>query len=165
MGRPKTERNGDGEEQEMSLDTTAEAVASDSPVAETKVPVKQVVFRSIDKNLILHQSAASVDVLHGIPMYKPGTGVRFEDNFKRFDDIPENQVAIKWIRNHPMNNVKFKEVPDFSRMVELPTIAQMQDMSIAELKALCVQNVVTINETDSKDAIILALLKAVNRPT
>lgn len=167
MAKPKLERNGEGEVQEtdqnaiVSDEPIVAPIVPDSPVPKTESPVKQVVFRSVDRELILHQKAATIDKSHGIPVHVPGTGVEFKDWFKRFDDTPANAVAIKWLRTHERNGVAFKEVPDLSAMVELPTINQMKELSIGELKELCVKNVVTISESDSKESIILALLQKV----
>lgn len=168
MDRPQAKRNGKGEGQEMSQDATIQAgvdagliTSPVSPAPKTESPVKQVVFKSVDFELVLHQRAGYMDKSKGIVTYVPGTGVQFKEGYVRFDDTPANAVTIKWLREHESNGVKFKEVPDLSNVVELPTITQMKDMSIGELKELCVKNVVTINESDSKEAIILALIQKV----
>jgi hypothetical protein len=164
MAKPILERNGESEVQETIQEATVEkTVTPVSPVTVTASPVKQVVFRSVDANLKLYQNAATIDKSQGIPTHVRSTGVEFKEHFKYFDDTPENAFVIKWTREHEMNGVRFFEVPDISNMTELPTIQQMKEMSISELKELCVKYVVTISDNDkeNKAAIILALMEKI----
>ena len=48
-----------------------------------------------------------------------------------------------------------------SNMIELPTIAQLKQMTIGELKELCVKNAVKVADEASKDTVILALVENV----
>jgi len=174
MGRPKLERNGEGESREASkeiqdaqdinvgensVDKTPVTLVPTSPELKTKSPVKWVVFRSEDKELSLYQKAGFTDKSHGIAMYTPSTGIKFENYYCRFENNPQNDNAIKWMRNHPSYGISFREVPDLSSVVELPPIAQLKEMTIDELKEICVKNVVTVKAEDSKESIILALVE------
>jgi hypothetical protein len=165
MVRPKLERNGDGEGQEMSQDI-AESIDSpaipSSPEPMPETPTKWVVFRSKDKELELFQKAGYMDKSHGIATYNPSTGVQFIDFYLRVQDIPKHAHTIKWLREHPSNGISFMEVPDLSNVLELPAIAQLRQMSIGELKELCAKYKVKVADGDvGKDTIILALIEKV----
>ena len=167
MAKPKLERNGDGEGQEtiqepaVQQEVLQESAATESPAPATESPTKWVVFRSKDKELELFQKAGFIDKSHGIATYNQSTGVQFVDFNLRVQDIPKHALTIKWLREHPSNGVAFKEVPDMSNMIELPTIAQLKQMTIGELKELCVKNAVKVDGEASKDTVILALVENV----
>ena len=167
MARPKLERSGDGEGQEtiqepgVQQEVLQEPEAPVSPVPTTESPTKWVVFRSKDKELELFQKAGYTDKSHGISTYTPSTGVQFVDFYLRVQDIPKHANTIKWLREHPSNGVSFKEVPDLSNVVELPTIAQLKQLTVGELKELCAKNSVKVEDGASRDTIILALIENV----
>jgi hypothetical protein len=167
MAKPKLERNGDGDGQEMdqestvTSETTQTPVVYDSPTPATESPTKWVVFRSHDKELALFQKAGFMDKSHGMVTYNPSVGVQFVDFYLRVQDIPKHADTIKWLRGHPSNGISFAEVPDLSNIVELPTIAQLKQMSIVELKELCAKNKVKVVDDASMDTIILALIENV----
>ncbi|MDD5523522.1 MAG: hypothetical protein PHI84_22115 [Kiritimatiellae bacterium] len=167
MAKPKLERNGDSEGQEMDQESTVMSetmqspVVQDSPAPATESPTKWVVFRSHDKELALFQKAGFMDKSHGMVTYNPSVGVQFVDFYLRVQDIPKHADTIKWLRGHPSNGISFAEVPDLSNIVELPTIAQMKQMSIVELKELCAKNKVKVTDNASMDTIILALVENV----
>lgn len=180
MARPKLERSGDGEGQEMSgdevlqkavdsglikvgttFDAPKEELTPSSPAPATESPTKWVVFRSKDRELELFQKAGYTDKSHGISTYTPSTGVQFVDFYLRVQDIPKHANTIKWLREHPSNGISFKEVPDLSNVVELPTIAQLKQMTVGELKELCAKNAVKVEDGAGRDTIILALVENV----
>ena len=171
MAKPKLERNGDGEGQEMNQSDLEKNIGanaidildnkSDSPAPATESPTKWIVFRSKDKELALFQKAGYMDKSHGIATYVQSTGVQFIDFYLRVQDIPKHANTIKWLREHPSNGTAFIEVPDLSNLVELPTIAQLRQMAIGELKELCAKYVVKVDGEASKDTIILALIENV----
>jgi len=169
MGRPRLERNGIGAEQETKgdifVDSEVKTLTQEtkpeipSPDSTAKAPVKQVVFRSIDRELVLYYKAGYTDKSHGISSYTPSVGVKFDDHYVRLDDTPENAKTIAWMRKHPNSDISFKEVPDMSNIVELPPIAELRTMTIHELKGLCSKNAVKHEEDASKDSLILALIE------
>ena len=167
MAKPKLERNGDGEGQETIQETAIqqevlqESPVTESPAPATESPTKWVVFRSKDKELELFQKAGYMDKSHGIATYTPSTGVQFIDFYLRVQDIPKHALTIKWLREHPSNGIAFMEVPDMSNLVELPTIAQLKQMTIGELRELCAKYKVKVDGEASKDTVILALLENV----
>ena len=167
MAKPKLERNGDGEGQETIQDVAVqqevlqESANPESPASATESPTKWVVFRSKDKELALFQKAGYMDKSHGIATYVQSTGVQFIDFYLRVQDIPQHANTIKWLREHPSNGTAFMEVPDLSNVVELPTIAQLRQMTIGELKELCAKYVVKVDGEASKDTVILALIENV----
>ena len=169
MAKPKLERNGDSDGQETNQEPTVlqevmqkpvEPVAPVSPAPATESPTKWVVFRSHDKELALFQKAGYMDKSHGVATYNPSIGVQFVDYYLRVQDIPKHANTIKWLRGHPSNGISFAEVPDLSNIIELPTIAQLKQMSIVELRELCAKNKVKVEENAGMDTIILALLLA-----
>jgi len=181
MARPKLERNGVGDGQEMSLENamqdgiaagiiapersgsdTAVAkpeVAQDSPAPVADAPVKQVMFRSVDKELALYYKAGFTDKSHGLASYTPSVGVKFEDYMFRIDDTKENAKTIAWLRGHPNFGITFREVPDMSNVIELPPIKELRQMTLDELKGLCSKYSVKHELDASKDSLILALLE------
>jgi len=167
MAKPKLERNGDGEGQETNQEVSVqqevlqEPVAPVSPAPATESPTKLVVFRSKDKELALFQKAGYMDKSHGVATYNPSVGVQFVDFYLRVEDTPKQAPMIKWLRNHPSIGISFVEVPDLSNIIELPTIAQLKQMAIVELKELCAKNAVKVADEASKDTIILALIENV----
>lgn len=162
MAKPILERNGESDVEEVKLETPLKVDAPVSPATATESPVKWVVFRSKDKELALFQKAGYTDKSHGISTYTPSAGVQFVDFYLRIQDCPANEEIIKWVRNHPSNGISFKEVPDLSDMVELPSIAELKQMDIPVLRELCAKNKVEAEDNASKDAIILALLENAN---
>jgi len=161
MAKPKLERNGEGEGQEVAQDIGVQQEAPVSPEPATESPTKWVVFRSKDKELEMFQKAGFIDKSHGIATYNQSTGVQFVDYYFRVQDIPKHANTIKWLREHPSNGISFKEVPDLSNVVELPTIAQLKQMTIGELMELCAKNAVKVVDGAGKDTIILALVENV----
>lgn len=167
MANPETGRSGYGKGQEtvqkpnIQQEPLLKDEVPESPAPATESPTKWVVFRSKDKELALYQKAGYMDKSHGVSTYTPSVGVQFTDFVLRVQDCPKHTETIKWIRDHPSNGVSFKEVPDMSNAVELPTIAQMKQMTIDELKAICAKNKVTVSEEAGRDTIILALLENV----
>jgi len=161
MPKPILERNGESEVQEAKPEAPTKVDAPVSPVATTESPVKWVVFRSKDKELALFQKAGYTDKSHGTSDYIPSVGVQFNDFYLRIQDIPKYADIIKWLREHQSNGISFKEVPDLSNVVELPTIAQLKVMEVSELKELCAKNKVEVGGDASKDTIILALIENV----
>jgi len=144
----QTDRNG-----EKTLETESpEAVSPDSP--------KQVVFRSKDKELTLVFKAGYMDKSHGQANYNPSDLEAFEEYFLRIDDIPSNKKRIEKIRNHPQHGISFKEVPDMRNREDLPSIPELEAMSTDELRNLCGRRKVEITEDASREAIMLALIKA-----
>jgi len=161
MGRPKLERSGDGEGQEMSqvVAEDSQLATPPSPEPQAESPTKWVVFRSKDKELTLFQKAGFTDKSHGIATYTPSTGIKFDDCYLKLEDISENAKTINWVRTHPSFGVSFIEVPDLSNIVKLPPIAQLKQMTGSELKELCLKNSVAVKEEYSKESIILALVE------
>ena len=161
MGRPKLERNGDSEGQEMSeaVVDDIEAATVPSPAPKAATPTKLVVFRSKDKELTLFQKAGFTDKSHGFATYIQSTGIKFDDYYLKLEDTPENAKTIAWVRRHPSCGFSYLEVPDLSNIVELPPIAQLKQMTINELKELCTKNEVKVKAEDSKESIILALVE------
>ncbi len=167
MAKPILERNGESDVQEVKLEIPAKQDApvnqnvSVSPAATTESPIKWVVFRSKDKELALFRKAGYMDKSLGTSNYIPSIGVQFIDFYFRIQDISKYADIIKWLREHPSNGISFQEVPDLSDAIELPTIAELKQMVVSELKELCVKYKVEIDGDASKDAIILALLEKV----
>jgi hypothetical protein len=161
MAKPILERNGESEVQEVELETSKKQDVTVSPVATTESPDKWVVFRSKDKELALFQKAGYMDKSLGSANYIPSIGVQFIDFYFRIQDIPKYADMIKWLRGHPSNGISFKEVPDLNNVVELPTIAELKQMVISELKELCAKNKVEVDGDASKESIIIALLENV----
>ena len=159
MAKPKLERNGDSEGQEVTQDIGVQQEAPVSPAPATESPTKWVVFRSKDKELALFQKAGYMDKSHGVATYNPSLGVQFIDFYLRVQDIPKHENTIKWLRGHPSNGIAFLEVPDLSNVVELPPIAQLRQMTIGELKELCAKYTVKVDGEASKDTVILALVE------
>ena len=160
MSKPKLDRNGEGVAQETSQAETAQVETTDSPALEAKAPVKQVVFMSVDKELCLYYKGTDLIKLpDGRMEYVPPRKAQFKEGFYPLADIPENQFAISWLRGHPSFNISFREVADMSNMVELPSIEQMRQMPVMQLKELCMKKEVKVGETDSKESIILALIE------
>jgi hypothetical protein len=182
MGRPELKRSGVGQGPEVDQETVKQMgvdigliknddpkiasakTASDSPAPATESPVKWVVFRSTDKELVLYDKAGYMDKSHGIATFVPSKGIPFQDYTFRIEDIPENANVIRWLRQHPSNGISFKEVPDLSNAVELPSIPQLKQMALDELKSLCVKNAVTVETNASREAIILALIEKASAP-
>ena len=119
----------------------------------------QVVFRSTDQSLVLAFGAGYMDKSHGQANYVPSDIEQFEAFFLRIDDIPANRKRIERIRNHPSKDISFREVPDMQRTEELPAIAELEAMSMKELKDFCGRRKVEVSEDASKEALILALIK------
>lgn len=165
MANPETGRSGYGKGQETIQKPSVQQgpllkpLVPESPAPATESPTKWVVFRSKDKELTLFQKAGYMDKSHGISTYTPSVGVQFADFVLRIQDSPEHEETIKWVRTHPSNGIAFMEVPDMSNAVELPTIEQLKQMTIDELKEICAKNKVTVNEDAGKATIILALLE------
>lgn len=182
MDTPASERNGAGGKKEARLDnffgaknqTSASGTATKSEVNKVQepeksvispdstpsTPAKQVVFRSVDKELTLYYRAGFTDKSHGIASYTPSVGVQFDDYHYRIDDTPENAKTIAWLRQHPSFGISFREVPDMNNVVELPAISELEQMTISELRGICHKNAVKHADDASKEALILALIKS-----
>jgi len=131
----------------------------EKPETSPDVSPKMVVFRSTDKELYLVQKAGFTDKSHGTADYIPTQGVQFVDCSFRIEDTKENKSTIEWLRRHSSYGISFREVPDINEMALLPPIVELEKMSPAELKELCVKRQIETNDDASKETMILALLK------
>ena len=160
MARPKLNGTESGEVQETEQVVTAQAEPIASPEPKAESPVKQIVFMSVDKELVLYYKAGGNTKLpDGRIEITPTLKVQFLDFFYRIADIPANQFAIEWLRKHESNPHAFREVQDVSDMAELPTIEQMKRMPMPQLKELCRDKRVDVKDDESKETIILALIE------
>jgi len=119
----------------------------------------QVVFRSTDEQLVLAFGAGYMDKSRGQSNYVPSDIEQFDAFFLRIDDTKANSKRIERIRRHPSIGISFREVPDMQRTEELPAIAELEAMSIKELKDLCGRRKVEASEDASKESMILSLIK------
>jgi len=184
MARPRLDRNGVGDGQEPDLTEVDNAGVSEgagsvfesfaaeipkdqprltptesSPAPAAESPVKQVIFWSVDKELVLYYRAGFLNKSMGSATYTSTIAVKFEDHYARFDETPENAKTIAWMRAHESNGFKFKEVPDMSNVVELPSIKELRQMTMDQLKGLCSKNAVKHEGDATKETLILALLE------
>jgi hypothetical protein len=160
MARPKLNGTETDEVQETSPVVTAQAEAPASPAPEAESPVKQIVFMSVDKELVLYYKAGEPKKLPDGRIEMGQTlKVQFLDFSYRIADIPANQFAIGWLRKHDSFGVSFMEVQDIDNMVELPSIEEMRKLPMAQLKELCRKKEVSVKDDASRESIILALIE------
>jgi len=161
MARPKLNGTESGEVQETEQVATAQSdITTASPEPKAESPVKQIVFMSVDKELVLYYKTGGTTKLpDGRIEITPTLKVQFLDFFYRLADIPENQFAITWLRKHDSFGVSFMEVQDIANMVELPTIDEMRKLPMSQLKELCRLKEVKVKDNESREFVILALIE------
>ena len=115
---------------------------------------------SVDKELCLYYKTGGTTKLpDGRTEITPTLKAQFVDFFYRLADIPANQFAIEWLRKHESFNVSFREVSDMSTIVELPSIEEMRQIPMLQLKELCRKKEMSVKDDESRESIILALIE------
>jgi len=151
---PNASKVGNGEEK---MESQKDPEISPENIANK---VKMVIFKSYDKGLSMPFKAGFIErTANGMGINHPSEVIHFMDNQYLIEDIPANAKIIRFLRTHPSNGITFSEVPTTDGKLRVPSIEELERMSMTDLRELCKTLEVTIRDGSSKELIMIEILK------